>query len=313
MSTPHYERLRTALKDEPRPVAFVDLDALESNIDKLVAPVRRAGKTLRPATKSLRCRDLLRRIAERGGEAVQGLMVFSAVEAEWLVARGATDVFVAYPTGQLSDALALARANEATSLSAAVVVDDVAHLELLQRAGGSVGSTIPVVVEVDLAYRPLGGAAHLGARRSPLRTARAVVDLARRAEDFANVCFAGVMGYESHIAGLQDDNPFSPLMNRPKQWLKRFDKSRVAGLRAEVAARLDDAGLGGRLFNGGGTGSVAWTSEEPHITEVTAGSGFVDSALFDYFKHMRADPLTPALGFSLQVVRVPGPGWVTAH
>lgn len=308
-----YARYRHALADVPRPCAFVDLDALEANVDKLIAPAQAAGKTVRTASKSLRCRELLTRIEERADGAVAGVMAYAAAEAEWLVEHGATDVFVAYPTGQRSDALAMARANLPDGVFAAIVVDDPAHLDLLDAAAAEVGSTVPVIVEIDLAFRPLGGAAHLGARRSPLHDAASVLSLARQAEDRAHLRFGGVMGYESHIAGVQDANPFSPLMNLPKRWLKAADKGRVARLRAEIAAGLDAAGLGGRLFNGGGTGSVAWTSEEPHITEVAAGSGFIDPHLFDYFAHMKRDPLTPAIGFSLQVVRVPGPGIVTAH
>lgn len=40
---------------EPLPCAIVDLDALEANVAALAAPLRNSGKTLRVATKSLRC------------------------------------------------------------------------------------------------------------------------------------------------------------------------------------------------------------------------------------------------------------------
>lgn len=307
-----YERYRRALRDEPRPVAFVDLDGLEANTDKLLRPLRAAGKRLRIASKSLRCRDLLLRIAQRAGDSDGGVMAYAATEAEWLVQHGVSDVLLAYPTGQRSDAQAIARAN-AGDATVSVVVDCLQHLDLLDGAGRDVGSTIPVVVEIDVSYRPLGGAVHLGGRRSPLHDARSVVDLAMEAEARSHLCFGGVMGYESHIAGVQDDNPFTPWLNRPKQWLKALDKRRVASLRAETAELLESHGLGGRLFNGGGTGSVAWTSEEPDITEVSAGSGFVNAALFDYYAHLRQAPLVPAIGFSLQVVRIPGPGLATLH
>ena len=37
------------------------------------------------------------------------------------------------------------------------------------------------------------------------------------------------------------------------------------------------------IFNGGGTGSIFTTSNEPWITEVTVGSGFLSPHLFDYY------------------------------
>ena len=305
-----WERARDALAGLPLPSALLDLDALEANTDRILEMLDGTDKTLRVATKSLRCRDVLRRIAERGGERVRGLMAYSAVEAAWLVEHGATDVFVAYPTGRPHDARLLAEAN-AGEAEAGIVVDCAAHLDLLDAAARDAGTVIPVVVEIDVSWRPFGG--HIGVLRSPLRSVEAVVDLARDAEQRGNLRFLGVMGYEAHIAGLQDDNPFSPLLNAPKRWLRRAARGPVATLRARLAEALDAAGLGGRLFNGGGTGSVAWTAAEAAVTEVTAGSGFVAPALFDYFAHLRDQPLRPALSFAVQVARIPQPGWVTVH
>jgi D-serine deaminase-like pyridoxal phosphate-dependent protein len=45
------------------------------------------------------------------------------------------------------------------------------------------------------------------------------------------------------------------------------------------------------------------------LTEVTAGSGFLDSHLFDYYRN--GPRLEPAAFFALQVVRRPQPGIVT--
>jgi D-serine deaminase-like pyridoxal phosphate-dependent protein len=49
-----WARYRRALAGQTLPVAFVDLDAVDANIDRLVAPARAAHKALRIATKSLR-------------------------------------------------------------------------------------------------------------------------------------------------------------------------------------------------------------------------------------------------------------------
>ena len=58
------------------------------------------------------------------------------------------------------------------------------------------------------------------------------------------------------------------------------------------------------LVNGGGTGSLAATASENAVTEVTAGSGFYDSVLFD---HYRSLDLRPAAAFAMPVVRKPSP------
>ena len=63
-----------------------------------------------------------------------------------------------------------------------------------------------------------------------------------------------------------------------------------------------------RVVNGAGTGSLGEAALEPCLTELTAGSGFCCSHLFDRYRSMR---LEPAAFFVLDVVRVPGDGFVT--
>src|SRR5205823_13835428 len=56
-------------------------------------------------------------------------------------------------------------------------------------------------------------------------------------------------------------------------------------------------------------GSLARTAATGAVTEVTAGSGFYASSLFDNYRSL---DLAPAAFFVLSVVRRPGPGVVTA-
>src|SRR5690625_7827269 len=57
-----------------------------------------------------------------------------------------------------------------------------------------------------------------------------------------------------------------------------------------------------RFINGGGTGSLHHTSKEASVTEVTVGSGFFNSHLFDKYKDFK---LQPAAGFAIEIVRQP--------
>ena len=304
-----YDRYRRVLAEEALPCAVVDLDAFESNIDTLVAPAPAAGKRLRPATKSVRCVDLLRRIGARGEGVVQGLMSFSVREAAWLVEQGFDDIFVAYPSARGSDARILAEL-AGTDATVALMVDDEEQLGPLEAAARDAGSQIPLMVEVDMSWRPLGGALHLGVRRSPLHDAAQVLTLVERIHGSAHLSFRGLMGYEAQIAGLQDDNPFAPMMNGPKRLLKSLSRGPVLALRQEIATGLRSRGIPCPVFNGGGTGSIHWSPADDALTEVTAGSGFVDSHLFDYFVGV---DLRPAAFFAVQAVRRPAPDIVTCH
>ncbi len=115
-----WARYRRALAGETLPVAFVDLDAVDANVDRLLAPARAAGKRVRIATKSLRCPALVGRVAARGGGAIHGLMTYTAGETAFFAGDGAAlvgavgrDLVLAYPTVQPGDVARLADANRA--------------------------------------------------------------------------------------------------------------------------------------------------------------------------------------------------------
>jgi D-serine deaminase-like pyridoxal phosphate-dependent protein len=303
-----WERYRRLLAEEPLPAALVDLDALDANIERVCAPVRARGKRLRIATKSIRCPDLVRYIEDRAGEVRGGLMTYTAAETAFYAARGHGDLLLAYPAARETDLFHVCRANRVAT--AAIVVDDARQIEALGCAACREGVVVPVVVEIDLSWRPAGDLAHVGVRRSPLRTPEDVAALAERASRTEGLRFHGVMGYEAQIAGLPDANPFARAMSLAARAVKRLSRHDVVRRRQAVREALRARGLDPVLFNGGGTGSLAWSSAEDALTEVTAGSGFLGSHLFDYYRDFH--PL-PAACFALQVVRQPARGLFTCH
>jgi D-serine deaminase-like pyridoxal phosphate-dependent protein len=300
--------LLNALAGEPLPAALVDLEALEANVDTLCAPVRAAKKTVRVASKSLRSVPLLRRILERAGDTARGLMTYTAAETAFLAAAGFGDLLLAYPTALARDAEILARLN-ANGARAAVVVDCDAHLDVLVAAGRALHARVPVVIDVDVSWRPLGRG-HVGVRRSPLREPPAIVQLARRATESPELSFAGLLTYEAQIAGVPDFTKGAPLRAAATRMMKRFSSEDVARARRDACAALAAAGLSPALVNAGGTGNAASCAAESCVTEVTIGSGFLDSHLFDRYETLR---LRPAAFFALQAARRPGPNLVTCH
>lgn len=308
-SSTKYDRYRRAVHGEALPLALVDLDAVDRNIEQLLAPVRGTGKHVRIASKSVRCIALIRYVMDRCGASARGVMAYAVPEAMALLDAGFDDILVAYPSVQMSDCRLIAAAN-ARGANVSIVVDSDEHLEPLAIAARAAGTTIPVVIEVDLSYRRFRGRVHLGVRRSPLHGARDVIDLAKRVVTQVGLRVHGIMGYEAQIAGLGDTNPFSPWMNTPRRFVRELSRSYVERTRREIADGLRREGIAISVFNGGGSGSLNWCSAEDALTEVSAGSGFVDSHLFDYYSHLR---LEPALCFALQVVRRPRAGMVTCH
>lgn len=307
-SADRYRRLERAIQGEPLPCALVDLDALDNNARTLNAIAGDARKSLRLASKSVRCPRLLRYILESGRGVVRGLMTYTATETAFLAGQGFDDLLLAYPTAQRSDVDLLAGLSHEGAL-VSVVCDDEAQLDALGAAAARAGATVRVVVELDVSYRP-GGGIHLGGRRSPLHGPGDVVAFADKVRARKNLVVYGVMAYEGHIAGVTDKNPLTPLMNMPKRVVKLLSRPRVESARAETARRLREAGHDVVVLNGGGTGSLRWASAEEALTEVTAGSGYLDSQLFSYYRDLH---LEPAAFFALQVVRRPVAGMVTCH
>lgn len=295
-----YSQLARALADEALPVALVDLDALGRNADRLVSQVAGSGKTLRIASKSVRHVGVMRRLLSRGAAVFRGLMCFTAAEAAFLVAEGFDDLLVAYPS---VDAEGLRAVAGAVSRGATIrlMADCSAHLDAYGAAGREAGTTLEALLDLDVAYQPVDSV-HLGVMRSPLRTPEAVGRVAREAASIEGVRIVGLMGYEAHVAGLPDATPFSRALNPVRRVLKRLSIPQIAERRGAAVRALEAAGVELKVVNGGGTGSVRSTIREPWITEVTAGSGFLCSHLFDYY---RRSTLEPAAYFALEVSRLP--------
>jgi len=267
------------------------------------------GKPLRIASKSVRSIPLLERIQRHAPGRITGLMAYSAKEAAFLVERGFSDVLLAYPTLHGPDLELLARKNrEGAKIS--LVVDAPEHVEAAAKASARVEGALPLVIELDLSLRPLGGDLAIGALRSPLHHSAAVVELARRIADTPRLSFHGLMAYEAHVAGMTDQGSGSRAMDTAKWLLKRASRRPLEEARAEAVHALTQAGLPPLLVNGGGTGSLRWCQSEAALTELTVGSAFLAGHLFDGYRELS---FRPALHFALEVVRSPRPGVCTVR
>ena len=292
------------LREQRLPAVVVDLDAFDRNVAQAAAIVQGGGgaHTLRLATKSMRVPALIRRALDHGAP-YRGLMCLCAEEAAFLAGEGFDDLLVAYPTVAPRDLSLLKQLHEAGTL-VLLVVDGRPGFEALSAAMDGVAQPFPAVLEVDMSLRIAG--THLGVRRSPLRVVEQVVNLFDTSSPSARII--GVMGYEAQVAGLGDRNPFKRAMNPVIKGVRSASIRHVARLREAIAGALADRGL--ELFNGGGTGSLNIAIQEPWLTEVSAGSGFLCSHLFDYYSNIRFEP---ACFFALQAVRASDPGYVTCQ
>ncbi|MFE9421368.1 alanine racemase [Kitasatospora sp. NPDC006697] len=283
------------------PLAIVDLDAFDANAADLVR--RAAGKPVRVASKSLRCRALIDRALATDGFA--GVMSFTLAESVWLARSGLTDVLLAYPSAD-REGFAELTGDPELAARITVLVDDPAQLDLIDAARTG-GERVRVCLELDTSLRMLGGRLRVGARRSPLRTPEQLAGLAALVERRPGFTVVGLMAYEGHIAGVGDRLAGRPLRSAAIRLMQSRAAAELAERRAAVV-RAVRAVADLEFVNGGGTGSVAGTAAEAAVTEVAAGSGLYQPRLFDNYRAFRG---RPAALFAQPVVRRPGVGVVT--
>jgi D-serine deaminase-like pyridoxal phosphate-dependent protein len=298
------------LEDPTTPMVVVDLDAFDANADDLVR--RAAGTPIRVASKSLRVPALLSRALARDGFA--GVLAYSLREALWLVGQGVSDdVVLGYPSVD-HGALRRLLSDEVALAAVTLMVDDPAHLDVIDAVRVSTGSTtgdgstsgtVRVAIDIDAGLRL--GRAHVGPKRSPLHDPAQVVRFARHIVERPGFALVGVMTYEGQVAGVPDDVPHHRARSLVVRRLKSASMTQLTDRRGVIARDLRKV-VDLEFWNGGGSGSVEATAADGAVTEVAAGSGLLVPTLFDHYQSFRP---RPASFFGVQVVRRPSAGIAT--
>lgn len=284
---PPFNRLLQATSTLETPFAMVDAPALWANADDLVR--RAGGVKIRVASKSVRVRTIIEQTLDREGFA--GVMSYSLAESNWLAGHGLDDILLAYPTASRQPLLDLV-ADDRRRAAITVMVDSVESLDHIDSLIGADHPSIRVCIDVDASLKL--GPLHLGVRRSPVHSPRQAKKLAAAIEQRRGFDLVGVMFYDAQIAGLPDSSAAVSLV-------KRRSATDLLSRRTKVISEVGQhADL--EIVNGGGTGSLETTGQDPVITELTAGSGLFSPALFDGYDAFESHP---AAYFVLSVVRKP--------
>lgn len=293
-----------ALPDPPStPIAVVDLDVFDANAADLVR--RAGGKPIRVASKSLRVPALIQRALATDGFA--GVLGYTVAEALWLHETGVSDdIVVAYPSVDIA-ALRRLAASPAAASAITLMIDDPAHLDVVDAARESFDVPIRIALDLDAGLR-LGGQ-HIGPKRSPLYDTADVVALARRVVERDGFHLVGVMTYEGQVAGVPDDVPDQRTRSLLVRRLKQASMAQLEVRRREISEALG-AVAELQFWNGGGSGSVEATAADPAVTEIAAGSGLLVPGIFDHY--VAFEP-RPAAFFGLRVSRKPSAAIATVH
>jgi len=290
-----YSYYEDALKNIPKPCLFLDEALFKKNIQSILLASK--GKNIRIASKSIRSLDILKEILNYS-PVFQGVMCFSAKEALYLNDHGLDDLLIAYPVWNTNDLMTITKriANQQTIT---LMIDSFEHIDHLETIAAETNALFLVCLDIDLSSDYPG--LHFGVHRSSVKTVKQANNLINRIIDSPYLTLDGIMGYEAQIAGIPDNHPHQKTKNKIIRQLKKNSSKQLMKKRRKIISLLAKKNIPLRFINGGGTGSLHQTATE-NVTEVTVGSGFFHSHLFDYYQDYTNHP---ALACAIEITRIP--------
>ncbi len=226
------------------PALIMDLDVARRNIQFMTERLSTMKAKLRPHVKCQKSPELARLQIEAGAIGVCTATVWEAIV---MSRSGIEDVLIANQVGGREKIAALAKAAKHGRLT--VAIDDVRNAADLSSAAQAAGSTMEVLIEVDV-----------GMGRGGVRSPEEAVNLAQHVAMLPGLKLRGVQGYEGHCM-LEPDRDV------------RIQKAHAAmDYLGTAIDRLAAAGFACEVVSAGGTGTYDITGNNPRVTEIQAGS-----------------------------------------
>jgi len=173
----------------------------------------------------------------------------------------------------------------------------------------SFSKRLKVCIDVDMSFRPLNSV-HLGVFRSPIHSTQDFMKVVEAVQASNFLLFSSVMGYEAQITVWDNNSPAGFLKDKAVSLMKRLSVPDVMRKRKEISEILKQKHIPCEFFNGGGSATLSSTINDSTVTEITIGSGILQSHTFDYQKTLYAKP---AFFFALCVTRIPARGMATCQ
>jgi 3-hydroxy-D-aspartate aldolase len=227
------------------PALTIELDALERNIKAMADYIKGKNAVLRPHYKTFKCPTIAHMQIAAGA---RGICCAKLGEAETLVEAGIKDVLIA---NQIVDPV---KVNRLAGLARggcriSVAADNEENIKDLSRAAVKHGSTINVLVEVDV-----------GMGRCGINRPEEALRLASLVGGSKGLVFGGIQAYEGHI-----------IHDRDIEVRRRGVREMVAKV-GGIKDHLEKNGIQVKDISGGGTGTYNITGENTIWTEIQAGS-----------------------------------------
>ncbi len=258
------------------PALLVDLDALEWNISEMRDDLTTIGRHVRPHIKVHKSPAIANMQARSG---CIGVTCAKLGEAEVMASSGIRNILIANQIVgpvKVDRLVGLARQSDVM-----VAVDNAENALEISKAAAARGSTVGVVIEVDVGFK-----------RAGVQPGESVSSLAKKMARMENLRLAGVMGYEGHLQGI------ASLEERTRMVQKSV------GQLVDSAKQLRRDGFECEIVSTAGTNTYGIASRIDGVTEVQAGSYTV----MDNFHAVEGVKFRKALTVLTTVTSTPEPG-----
>ncbi|NIO39912.1 MAG: DSD1 family PLP-dependent enzyme, partial [Burkholderiales bacterium] len=249
----------TALTEVDTPALLLDLDAFESNLQRLDASLQGSKVRVRPHAKSHKCPEIALRQMAHGAV---GVCCQKVTEAEAMVAGGIPDVMVSNQVvghRKINRLIALAHRARVS-----VLVDDAANVAALGEAAAKSNVKLNVLVEVDVGANRCGIAPGEPARR-----------LAGAVAANSHLNFRGIHAYQGAAQHVRSADERRELIDR------------AIDLVSATIAAIGKDGVDCEIVTGAGTGTYLLEAASNIYNEIQPGSYiFMDA---DYARNLGED------------------------
>ena len=247
-----FSRITLNFSECDTPALLLDMEVAERNIKRMGEYFRDKKVHHRPHVKVHKSPILAQKQIAAGAD---GITCAKLSEAEVMANSGIDNILIA---NEIVGAQKLARlANLAKRCRVEVLVDDLTNAKEMSKIASDIGSTIDVLVEVNLSASLDGILDRCG-----VASGKEAVKLAHFISGLKNLKFKGLMGYEGALRKFTD-----------------FESRKTAvetalGFLVGIKDQVEDSGLAVDVVSAGGTMSYNLTSQIPGVTEIQAG-GYV--------------------------------------
>ncbi len=230
-----------SLDEVPTPALVFDSAVVAANIQRLAEYGRKHNLGIRPHTKTHKSIKIAQMQLDAGA---CGLTVAKVGEAE-VMSQLDAEILIAYPVFDAARRERVARlAREHRMI---VAVDSLLAATELAAAARSVGSTIGILVDIDV-----------GMGRTGVASPQLALELAQTVSKTQGLSLEGIMCYPGHVWMKQDEQP-APL-------------GKVSSILRETLDLWSKSGLAARIVSGGSTPTAYQSHLVPEFTEIRPGT-----------------------------------------